>query len=143
MAFRLIDTATIRLAVVARDRADDNGVAGAIWREISAGIPFRWRLIRAAQNLSHDLHTIVVTPRGNVSDTDTVAIAARHDQPGGVSYRPQPRARYRCVDLPPCAGAAGHLVDHSSNFAGGCWECANLARFLRLDMPALLPPTPC
>lgn len=61
--FRLIDTATVRLAVVAAIALMATGLLVLYGVKYLPAFLSRWRLVRAVRNLSADLHTIVVSPR--------------------------------------------------------------------------------
>ena len=61
--FRLIDTATIRLAVVAAIVLMTTALLVLYGVKYLPAFLFRWRLVRAVQNLSQDLHTIAVAPQ--------------------------------------------------------------------------------
>lgn len=62
--FRLVETETIRLAVVAAIMLMATGLLVLYGVKYLPAFLSRWRLVRAVQNLSQDLHTIAVTPRG-------------------------------------------------------------------------------
>src|SRR3989344_985122 len=61
--FRLIDTATIRLAVVAAIVLMTTALLVLHGVKNLPAFLFRWRLARAVQNLPQDLHTIAVAPQ--------------------------------------------------------------------------------